>query len=97
MEYARKPNDSREIEKCLREYLKEGRSKLEKDLSGTREAIKLVAQSKTKEFMEAMDRGLTPEEREFLDLIIISGMYQSFTYGYGIGRIEGSAKNTIYL
>ncbi|HEX2946865.1 MAG TPA: hypothetical protein VHT96_13005 [Clostridia bacterium] len=85
------------FEKMMRLYLKQARLKLDGDLSGTREAIRLIAGEKMRDFVEAMDMGLGKEEREFLKTLIITSMHQSFCYGYGIGKIEGNTKDKIYL
>ena len=85
------------VEKSIRKYLKEGQEKLSKDLSGTREAIKLIAEDKTKDFMRVMDKGLNKEERSFMVDLIVTSMYQSFCYGYGIGKIEGHTDTRIIL
>lgn len=89
--------NSDEFEKTIKEYLKQGREKLEKDLLGTREAIKLIARDKTRDFIKTMDKGLDQHERDFLSLLITMSMYQSFCYGYGIGKIEGKTNNRVYL
>lgn len=86
-----------QFENMIKEYLKQGREKLENDLAGTREAIKMIAADKTRDFMRMMDKGLDKEEREFLSAMIISSMYQSFCYGYGIGKMEGTTNNKIFL
>jgi hypothetical protein len=44
-----------------------------------------------------MDRGLDKQEREFLSVLIQMSMYQSFCYGYGVGKIEGTTNSKIYL
>lgn len=85
------------FEKMMKLYLRQARLKLDGDLSGTREAIRLIAAEKTKDFVEAMDRGLNREERDFLKMLIVTSMHQSFCYGYGIGKIEGNTKDRIYL
>lgn len=86
-----------QFEKAIKEYLSEGRNKLETDLSGTREAIKIIARDKVKDFMRIMDRGLSREERDFLTILIIGGMYQSFCFGYGVGKMESKTNNKIFL
>lgn len=86
-----------DFEKTIREYLRQGREKLDKDLVGTREAIKLIAVDKTRDFMQAMDKGLDQNERDFLSALIVTSMHQSFCYGYGIGKMEGKTNNRIYL
>lgn len=86
-----------DFEKTIKEYLKQGKNKLTNDLAGTREAIKLIADDKIKDFMITMDKGLNKEERSFLSSLIVAGMYQSFCYGYGIGKIEGNTSSRIFL
>lgn len=78
------------FEEVIKGYLNQGRKKLESDLTGTREAIKIIARDKTRNFMKVMDRGLDKSEREYLSALIVSGMYQSFCYGYGIGKVDKS-------
>ncbi len=86
-----------DFEKTVKEYLRQGKEKLANDLAGTREAIRLIADEKMKDFLQTMDKGLNKEERDYLSSLIVCGMYQSFCYGYGIGKIEGYSKNRIYL
>ena len=97
MAAAGKPMMSTEFEKTIKEYLKQGKDKLEKDLAGTREAIKLIATDKTKNFMITMDKGLSKDEREFLNKLIVTAMYQAFCYGYGIGKVEGHTNSRVML
>ncbi len=89
--------NSMDFERTIKRYLKQARDKLNGDLAGTREAIKLIAADKARDFVETMDRGLNREEREFLMAIIVASMHQSFCYGYGIGKIEGNTKDRIIL
>lgn len=89
--------NSADFEKTIRCYLQQAREKLNGDLVGTREAIKLIAADKARDFIETMDRGLDKEEREFLKAIIIASMHQSFCYGYGIGKIEGNTNERVFL
>lgn len=86
-----------DFEKTIKRYLKQAREKLNGDLAGTREAIKLIAADKARDFIETMDRGLNREEREFLKALIITSMHQSFCYGYGIAKIEGNTNDRIIL
>lgn len=97
MNNMKKNNKENEFERTIKEYLRQGREKLFSDLVGTREAIKLIANEKTKDFMQTMDKGLDKTERDFLSALIISSMYQSFCYGYGIGKMEGITNNKICL
>lgn len=85
------------FEKTLKLYLKQARNKLNGDLAGTREAIRLIASDRTKDFIGTMDRGLNKEERGYLKALIIASMHQSFCYGYGIGKIEGHTNDKVYL
>ncbi len=86
-----------DFEKTLKLYLKQAKEKLNSDFSGTREAIKLIAADKTRNFIEMTDRGLSKEEREFLKALIVTSMRQSFCYGYGIGKFEGNTNERVYL
>lgn len=96
MDSARANNPS-EFEETIRTYLNQAREKLLSELVGTREAIRLIASEKTREFIKTMDKGLDKEEREFLSELIVCSMYQSFCYGYGIGKMEGVTKSKVYL
>ncbi len=86
-----------EFEKIIKEYIKQGKGKLENELQGTREAIKMIARDKTRNFIKTMDKGLDKDEREFLSSLIVASMYQSFCYGYGIGKIEGDSNSKVFL
>ncbi|MDQ2085176.1 hypothetical protein RBH29_01840 [Herbivorax sp. ANBcel31] len=86
-----------DFEKILREYLKQAKFKLEHEYTGTREAMKLVAKDKTREFMQCMDRGLNQEERDYLSTLIMAAMYQSFCYGYGVGKVEGKDESRAFV
>lgn len=86
-----------DFENTIKEYLKQGREKLINDLDGTREAIRLIAAEKTRDFIRIMDKGLDRTERDFLSSLIVSSMYQSFCYGFGIGKLEGITNKKIYL
>lgn len=97
MSNIKKMEDSSDFERMIKEYLKQGRDRLENELVGTREAIRLIAADKTRDFIKTMDKGLDKPERDFLGAIIMSSMYQAFCYGYGIGKIEGKTNNKVYL
>lgn len=86
-----------DFERTIKRYLKQAKEKLNGDLTGTREAIKLIAADKARDFIETMDRGLDKGEREFLKALIITSMHQSFCYGYGIGKIEGNTNDRVLL
>lgn len=97
MEGVRSKDQGNDFEQTIREYLKQGKNKLQNELAGTREAIKHIAHDKTRDFIRTMDKGLSKEEREFLSSLIVTSMYQSFCYGYGIGKIEGTTDKKIIL
>ncbi len=97
MSNIRNYDNSKDFEKIIREYIKQGRGKLESELQGTREAINMIARDKMKNFIKTMDKGLDRDERDFLSSLIVSGMYQSFCYGYGIGKMEGDCGNKVLL
>lgn len=97
MNNSEKETKGNNFESTIKEYLKQGREKLEKDLAGTREAVKIISRDKVKEFMKTMDKGLNKEEREYLHALIVASMYQSFCYGYGIGKMEGRTNNRVFL
>ena len=42
------------FENTIREYLKQGRDKLENDLTGTREAMRIIAGEKTRDFIKCL-------------------------------------------
>jgi hypothetical protein len=86
-----------EVEKLIRLYIKQGQKKLGTDLAGTKEAVKLIADDNVRDFIVAVDRILENEERDFLKDLIVTCMYKSFCYGYGIGKVEGKTNKRIYL
>lgn len=85
------------FESTMKEYLKQGQQKLRNDLAGTREAMGLIAGEKTRDFIQVTDKGLTKEERELLRRVILSSMAQAFSYGYGIGKVEGTTNKKVWL
>jgi hypothetical protein len=94
---AKKVYINRNFDSTIKEYLKQARNKLENELDGTREAMRLIAIDKTKDFIKAMDKGLDKEERDYFSALIVACMYQSFCYGYGIGMIEGKNNTKVIL
>ena len=93
----KKVYENSNFESTIKEYLKQARNKLENELGGTREAMMLIAIDKTQDFIKVMDRGLDKEERDYLCALIVASMYQSFCYGYGIGKMEGKNNRKIIL
>lgn len=81
----------------IKEYTIEGNTKLDEHFTGTKQAIRIIAEEKVKEFMMTGDVGLGSEERELLAAFIAGGMMKSFSLGYGVGKVEGLTKKQIYL
>jgi hypothetical protein len=85
------------FESVIKEYLAEARERLLTELEGTRGAIKLVAEDKSRDLMRMLDIGFSKEERQILSDTIVQSMHQSFCYGYGIGKVEGRTNKRVYL
>lgn len=81
----------------IREYTVEANLKLDDQYNGTREAIRLIAEEKAGMFILKGDIGLNIQEKELLADIIAGSMMQSFSLGYGVGKVEGSTKKSVYL
>ena len=81
----------------IKEYTVEANGKLNDQFTGTRQAIRLIAGEKVREFMVTGDIGLNKEEKELLAAFIAGGMMQSFSLGYGVGKVEGETKKQVYL
>lgn len=81
----------------IKEYTIEANIKLDGQFNGTKEAIFLIADEKAREFMVTGDIGLTKDEKELLTNLIAASMMQSFSLGYGVGKVEGETKKQIYL
>ncbi len=96
-ELRNKKKSEKSFEIIIKEYLEQARHKLMNELEGTRCAIKLLAQDKAQDFMRTTDIGFDKNEIKMLNNMIISSMYQSFCYGYGIGKIEDTTNKKIIL
>jgi hypothetical protein len=81
----------------IKEYTLEANLKLDDQYNGTREAIRLIAEEKAGMFILKGDIGLRMEEKKLLTNIIASSMMQSFSLGYGVGKVEGCTKKPVYL
>ncbi len=81
----------------IKEYTIEANIKLDDQFNGTKEAILLIADEKAREFMVTGDIGLTHDEKKLLTSFIAGSMMQSFSLGYGVGKVEGETKKQIYL
>ena len=86
-----------ETGQMIKKFTKEGNQKLDKQYMGTRKAIFQIAFEKTQEYMRVGDVGLGADEREILKLLIANSMMQSFSLGYGIGKVEGLTNRQIHL
>jgi len=86
-----------ETGQMIKKFTKEGNKKLDKQYSGTRKAICQIAFEKTQEYMRVGDVGLGPDERKILEILIANSMMQSFSLGYGIGKVEGITNRQIHL
>ena len=81
----------------IKEYTIEANLKLDDQYTGTKQAIKQIADEKAREFMVTGDIGLNVEEKGLLAAFIAGGMMQSFSLGYGVGKVEGETKKQVYL
>lgn len=86
-----------EAGQMIKRYTKEGNQKLDKQYLGTKQAIQNISYEKMQEFMRRADVGIGAEERKILEIIIANSMMQSFSLGYGIGKVEGMTDRQIYL
>lgn len=93
----KRANDKLPVDKMIKEFTYEGNKKLDKQYEGTKQAILQISREKMKMFMGTADVGLGQEERERLVLIIAGSMMQSFSLGYGLGKVEGIVDREIYL
>ncbi|HZJ57691.1 MAG TPA: hypothetical protein VFD89_05555 [Clostridia bacterium] len=78
-------------------YTQEGNKKLNKQYLGTKRAISQIAYEKMQEYMRTADVGLGSDERNILEILIANSMMQSFSLGYGIGKVEGLTNKQIHL
>lgn len=81
----------------IKEYTKLGNKRLDEQYSGTKQAILLIASEKVRDFMRTGDKGLSKDERELLAKLIGNAMFQSFSLGFGVGKVEGLTKKKVYL
>lgn len=72
----------------LKQLIREGKERLETQFDGTRQAIELISAEAVRHFMRDMDRGLNPDEIQYLNRIITRSMSQAFCYGYCMGRSQ---------
>lgn len=93
----KKSNNKLPVNEMIKEFTYEGNKKLDKQYEGTKQAILQISREKMKTFMGTADVGLGQEEREQLVIIIAGSMMQSFSLGYGLGKVEGIVDRDIYL
>ncbi len=86
-----------ETGQMIKKFSKEGNRKLEAQYIGTKQAIFHISHEKMQEYMRVADVGLGADEREMLKLLIANSMMQSFSLGYGIGKVEGITDKQIRL
>ena len=86
-----------EFEKAMKKNITEAKERLESDFLGSREAMLLQAEDRVKQYQVASDTILGNEEKEILTLMLLSSMFQTFSYGYGIGKVEGETLEKIVL
>ena len=73
----------------MKENIFQAKKRLDNDFAGSKEAMFEIALDKVKEFQVAADTIFENEEKEILALLIVAGMFQAFSFGYGIGKVEG--------
>jgi len=81
----------------MKENIKLAQSRLDSDFTGSKQAMILQALDKVRQFQVVCDTVFEEEEKEYLALLIAGSMFQSFSYGYGIGKIEGETLRKIVL
>ncbi|HCS75882.1 MAG TPA: hypothetical protein DIW17_18670 [Clostridiales bacterium] len=81
----------------IKGYTIEANLRLDDQYVGTKEAIQLIAEEKAGEFILIGDIGLTRAEKQLLMNLIAGSMMQSFSLGYGVGKVEGETKKAVFL
>ncbi len=85
------------FENRMKFYLNEAQYRLGNDFSASREAMLSIAKDKVKQFQLASDNAMKNEEKEILMLMIVGSMFQAFSYGYGIGKVEEESLQKIVM
>ena len=85
------------FEQKMKENIKQAKKRLDSDFKGSKEAMLLQAMDKVKQFQIACDTILGMEEKEILTFMLLNSMFQTFSYGYGIGRVEGETLEKVVL
>lgn len=86
-----------EFEVKMKQNLAEAKERLNTDFMASREAMLSVAMDKVKQYQIASDTIIESEEKEILTLLIVGAMFQAFSYGYGIGKVEGETLKKVIL
>ena len=85
------------FEKQKKTHIYHAKKRLDNDFLGSREAMFELAEEKSKQFQVACDVVFGNEEREILMALIGGSMLQAFSYGYGIGKVEGETLQKVIL
>ncbi len=86
-----------EFNQRMKRNINHAQERLDTDFIGSKEAMLLIAKEKVREFQIASDTIIHDEVQDILSLLIVGGMYQAFSYGYGIGKVEGETLKKIIL
>ncbi|MCG8501852.1 MAG: hypothetical protein MJB12_15815 [Firmicutes bacterium] len=86
-----------EFEKKMKKNLTEASERLNSDFMASKEAMLSLAIDKVKQFQIASDTIIENEEKEILTLTLVGAMFQAFSYGYGIGKVEGETLKKVIL
>lgn len=90
-------NNRIKVEAAIVEFIILGKGKLENEFGETKNAIDLIAQDTTKDFITKYKKCISTEEIEYLDNLIKIGLYKSFCYGYAIGKIEKDTNVQLFI
>lgn len=85
------------FENEMRTHINHAKKRLDNDFLGSREAMFELAEERAKQFQLACDVIFGEEEREILLSLIVGSMFQAFSYGFGIGKVEGETLQKIIL
>ena len=81
----------------MKQNIHQARERLNTDFMGSKEAMLSMAVDKVQQFQVASETILNDEEKEILILFMVNNMFQAFSYGYGIGKVEGETLKKVIL
>ncbi|MBZ4646956.1 MAG: hypothetical protein PWR27_542 [Petroclostridium sp.] len=81
----------------MKQNISQAKERLDSDFMGSKEAMLSLAVEKVRQFQIASDTVFENEEKEILTLLIVGSMFQAFSYGYGIGKVEGETLQKVIL